>query len=687
MTNQFIFCKVTVLDGDISFFSAFMYAENNHVLRLPLFCELQMIANTHAGSPIMFLGDFNAVRFYYDKMGGKDGWNKKKEVFNSMILDSELEDLSYKGCQFTWSNKRGDGEFITSKIDRVLVNEKWLTVNPNSFAHFLPSGVSDHSPTVVSFCPVVAKSRKPFKFFDFWADHNDFLPRVFDVWRKYIRGSPMFRVCQKLQTLKPILKDLNKREYSEISTRVVLAKDQLLSFQVKLDKDPMNVILQEEERGAYAKYVDLSKVDESLAYQKYRVQWLGLGDRNFKFFFRTIKGNINRGRIHSVILSNGDRVTNSEVVHTTFVDYFTGLLGKPFDDQYNGYHRISDLITKKSTWNFLRKSFDKVAWANIIWGPHNIPKVSMVVWMAILGRLNTGDRLKIFEVTQSAEYVFCKHPYEDHNHLFFECPFSDRIWQCIQQKLNVNWPYLKWADLIKYIVNSVKGNSLKSIITKLAFTCTVYQLWLARNNRIFRNEMLPEEVIIKCIEDMVRFRVMHISNLKSHHSDSWYIATMKKNLESVRNQSVRVERMFMEHFFSEWSEILYCGLSVVRLYTVCFGCNLAVTLCFCVVDRLCSCLPVLLTGLLDCFKTIAGRNGYKGCLLETLLSKGCCWDHSQASFYLDYICIAVLAIILWPTLAGCARESTRILVWTLLQSQQEKGLEQLHSLYQYWFEH
>lgn len=37
------------------------------------------------------------------------------------------------------------------------------------------------------------------------------------------------------------------------------------------------------------------------------------------------------------------------------------------------------------------------------------------------------------------------------------------------------------------------------------------------------------------------------------------------------------------------------------------------------------------------------------------------------SFYLDYICIAVLAIILWPTLVGCARESTRILVWTLLQ--------------------
>lgn len=82
---------------------------------------------------------------------------------------------------------------------------------------------------------------------------------------------------------------------------------------------------------------------------------------------------------------------------------------------------------------------------------------------------------------------------------------------------------------------------------------------------------------------------------------------------------------------------------------------------------------------------------------KRLLSKGCCWDHSQAvcpleigiwqqvkmvalsassvkksfifslyqSFYI--LCIAVLAIILWPTLAGCVRESICILVWTLLQ--------------------
>ena len=164
---------------------------------------------------------------------------------------------------------------------------------------------------------------------------------------KIHQGLYRFRVCQKLKTLKPILKDLNKKEYSELSTRVGVAKDHLLNSQIKLDKDPMNLTLHEEEKAAYGRYVDLSKAEESLAHQKSRVQWLGLGDRNSKFFFRTIKGNINKGRIQSVVLNDGVRVTKSEEICATFVNSFTDLFGKPFSDNYDGYDRITQLVKKR----------------------------------------------------------------------------------------------------------------------------------------------------------------------------------------------------------------------------------------------------------------------------------------------------------------------------------------------------
>ncbi|KAI7996666.1 hypothetical protein LOK49_LG10G01365, partial [Camellia lanceoleosa] len=88
-------------------------------------------------------------------------------------------------------------------------------------------------------------------------------------------------------------------------------------------------------------------------------------------------------------------------------------------------------------------------------------------------------------------------------------------------KINVDWPSLPWHDLVQLIANSVRGKSLGTIITKLAFTCTVYQLWIARNNRVFSKDVVPEVVVIRSIVDMVRFRVMHITNLTSHYTDSW----------------------------------------------------------------------------------------------------------------------------------------------------------------------
>ncbi|XP_028085249.1 uncharacterized protein LOC114286296 [Camellia sinensis] len=110
-----------------------------------------------------------------------------------------------------------------------------------------------------------------------------------------------------------------------------------------------------------------------------------------------------------------------------------------------------------STWNYLRKSGDRMSWAAILWGPHNIPKASFVTWMAILGRLNTRDRLRLFGISQSAECVFCNDSCENHNHLFFDYPFSARIWTCIQSKLNVSWPVSQWPGITQHVAQSTQG--------------------------------------------------------------------------------------------------------------------------------------------------------------------------------------------------------------------------------------
>ncbi|KAL7184384.1 hypothetical protein ACSBR2_026520 [Camellia fascicularis] len=216
-SDQHMWCKIKVLNGDIHFFACFVYAQNTYGLRRPLFNKLEVLAQLYRYSPCILLGDFNAIRFPYEKVGGDHSWSSCKNEFNLFINQSELDDLNYGGCQFTWANKQYDDRFISSKTDRVLVNGLWLNNLPYSHAYFHPSGTSDHFPCVVTMPLKIHRVCKPFKFFNMWADHPDFIPVVRGVWCKYVKGSPLFRIYSKLRSLKPELKALNKKHFSDIS--------------------------------------------------------------------------------------------------------------------------------------------------------------------------------------------------------------------------------------------------------------------------------------------------------------------------------------------------------------------------------------------------------------------------------------------------------------------------------------
>ncbi|KAL7234338.1 hypothetical protein ACSBR1_017856 [Camellia fascicularis] len=117
--------------------------------------------------PAVWLGDFNAIRYPSEKIGGVNTWSSAKELCNHSIIQSSLDDISYSGCQFTWANKQIDRHYIASKIDRVLGNDCWFKSFPLSHVNFCPAGLSDHSPAILCITPKGTSYRKPFKFFNF----------------------------------------------------------------------------------------------------------------------------------------------------------------------------------------------------------------------------------------------------------------------------------------------------------------------------------------------------------------------------------------------------------------------------------------------------------------------------------------------------------------------------------------
>ncbi|CAL5333388.1 unnamed protein product [Camellia sinensis] len=94
----------------------------------------------------------------------------------------------------------------------------------------------------------------------------------------------------------------------------------------------------------------------------------------------------------------------------------------------------------------------------------------------------------------------------------------------MKEKIDVNWLALNWLDLFPYIAVNVRGKSLGSIISRLVFTCSVYRIWLERNNRVFTKERVPEDIVVVNIVNMIKFRVLSLKNLKRNSKDMWFLS-------------------------------------------------------------------------------------------------------------------------------------------------------------------
>lgn len=321
-----------------------VYGANSHLDRRPL---RQSLTQFRTSSPWVVLGDFNAIQHPREKVGGNAQWSPHMDDINQCLFTSELDDLRFTGCLFTWSNKQVPPNFVASKLDRVLVNEPWMKSFTQSTTHFLVPGILDHSPAVVFVQPNPRKSIKPFRFFDFLADHPQFLAIVQRVWRTIVIGNPMFCVCEKLKHLQQELKQLNKAEFGGISERVSAIKQDLESIQAVIGSHPNNSPAIEQERLVHKQYITLLRAEESFAKQKSRIQWLKLGDQCTSYFFKAVSNRRNRSKITSLVLSDSSITNDLKVIKEEFVNFYTTLFGTPHPTPHLGPIRIEQLIRNK----------------------------------------------------------------------------------------------------------------------------------------------------------------------------------------------------------------------------------------------------------------------------------------------------------------------------------------------------
>ncbi|XP_057958523.1 uncharacterized protein LOC131151285 [Malania oleifera] len=180
-----------------------------------------------------------------EKENGLPVSNYDTRDIGECLFNSGLSGLRSSRCFLTWTNGK-----VWSKLDRVLVNQKWHLDGLRTNVDFqFPGILSDYSVCHVSLFEEVCLGRRSFKFFNMLTLHHNFQDVIKLGWEVQVQGCEQFKLVRKLQLLKRPLKSLNATHFSHISARAEKANNDVLELQQRLHDSPSDADLQLELSG------------------------------------------------------------------------------------------------------------------------------------------------------------------------------------------------------------------------------------------------------------------------------------------------------------------------------------------------------------------------------------------------------------------------------------------------------
>ncbi|XP_071740800.1 uncharacterized protein [Rutidosis leptorrhynchoides] len=157
--------------------------------------------------------------------------------FNDFIDRNFLIEIPINGRRFT---RISDNGLKFSKLDRFLVNEKFIDLWDDLSITVLDRRESDH-------CPLILRDKhidfgsKPFKVFDEWLNQDGIDRIIIEAWGKCVcstRKDCIFR--DKLKNVKCDLRTWSKGEFGNIDGEIKGLKDEVDKWEVRAEQRGLN---------------------------------------------------------------------------------------------------------------------------------------------------------------------------------------------------------------------------------------------------------------------------------------------------------------------------------------------------------------------------------------------------------------------------------------------------------------
>ncbi|KAI9099564.1 hypothetical protein K1719_024569 [Acacia pycnantha] len=177
--HQYMHLQVTGSTGSIWTLTV-VYASPSCVSRRTLWDKLSHMAPTVQGAWLVG-GDLNGTMLHGERRSSANSPCTYDHDLVRWVDTHDMRDVGFVRPEFTW--KRGTSE---ARLDRMLVNDQWLSMFPDASVVHLPFFKSDHKPILLRLATDLCMPRpnRPFRFIAAWTLHAKFDEFVKETWRQ-----------------------------------------------------------------------------------------------------------------------------------------------------------------------------------------------------------------------------------------------------------------------------------------------------------------------------------------------------------------------------------------------------------------------------------------------------------------------------------------------------------------------
>lgn len=179
--------------------------------------------------------------------------------------------------------------------------------------------------------------------------------------------------------------------------------------------------------------------------------------------------------------------------------------------------------SSSETYKWLQLVTPKMPWRFWVWNKLNVPKHSIICWLAMWEHLRTKDKLYKLGVSEDDKCSICGGHSENITHLFFECVFSNHCITAILQWLGDPMTCRRIQGLWRRIQKHRQLSKFRRATVWAALAATLYLIWWARNEALWQKLVPRQDVIIGRIKRLLADRIRQCMPKKISSFDrAWF---------------------------------------------------------------------------------------------------------------------------------------------------------------------